>query len=595
MLPTCAICSGKVQRSSLAIECGDCNGVLHAHCANLSQNEIDYMNKNNTTYTCSICSRRRRQSVNDESVIHTINSPTISITNTQANTQDSIKNSIATSINSLTLPQNMSTTKSIINQQKTNSSSAYLNSLEVLPDLLFISEIWIFDWEVDDFCIPGYSFNAACNSLYSAGGVKIKNTKDNYYFSKLNANRGNSKVEWQIMNSILNKDMVLDPNIVLEDESVILSNPSEVSNCFSKHFNSVGKNLCIDSSEILDRNWVSSDIIPETYGRESFFFEPFTASEIHKLIVGLKSSNSKSSDLLSSNVLKEISFLIVDVLCHIFNSSVYTGNFPNDLKTAVVIPLFKKGNTLDPGNYRPISILSPLSKVFEKAMKHRILNFLNKTNFFSNNQFGFRKGKCTEDALLKFCTEICDGLNAGNTCAAIFIDIAKAFDTVQHSLLLHKLFNAGFRGFVLNWFESFISNRKQKVRVGNSYSGVTNVNMGVPQGSVLGPILFLVFINSLLIQRFKGHPTAFADDTSFSYSCKNRFSVFSDMNYDLDLIRRWFYAHGLVISSKTKYMLFSLTGNFRDMGELYYHSPNCKKFPMVPTSIDNLVLILIVN
>ncbi|XP_055385828.1 uncharacterized protein LOC129614893, partial [Condylostylus longicornis] len=343
--------------------------------------------------------------------------------------------------------------------------------------------------------------------------VKIKNSKDNYYFSKLNANRGNSKVEWQIMNSILNKDMVLDPDIVLEEESVILSNPSEVSNCFN-------------SSEILDRNWVSSYIIPETYGRESFFFEPFTASEIHKLIVGLKSSNSKSSDLLA-----------------------YIGNLP-DLKTAVVIPLFKKGNTLDPGNYRPTSILFPISK------------------------FGFRKGKCTEDALMKFCTEICDGLNAGNTCAAIFIDIAKAFDTVQHSHLLHKLFNAGFRGFVLNWFESFISNRKQKVRVGNSYNGVSNVHMGVPQGSVLGPILFLVFINSLLIQRFKGHPTAFADDTLFSYSCSNRSSVFSDMNYDLDLIRRWFYTHGFVISSKTKYMLFGLTGNFRDI--------------MVPTSIDNL-------
>lgn len=312
-----------------------------------------------------------------------------------------------------------------------------------------------------------------------------------------------------------------------------------------------------------------------------FFFD-FSAFEIHKLILSLKSSNSSSHDLISSHIIKNISLFIADVLCYIFNLSVRKGVFPDSLKTSVVIPLHKKGDTLDMNNYRPISLLSVFSKVFERGMKNRIMSFLTRTEFFSNLQFGFRSGKSTEDALLKFCSEIYKSINESNIPAALFIDITKAFDMVDHELLIAKLFKAGFRGFVFDWFRSYLTNRNQRTRIKNNLSSISIVKMGIPQGSVLGPILFLIFVNSLFFQPFKGKLTAFADDTSLSYSNKNYFETFANMNHDLEILRHWFRLHKLVISSKTKFMFFNLQDIVPEGLPLIYHAPCCSRFQLFP-------------
>ena len=259
--------------------------------------------------------------------------------------------------------------------------------------------------------------------------------------------------------------------------------------------------------------------------------------------------NCLSALIFGSHISIELSVLI--------NESFLTGIFPEQLKIAKVIPIFKKGLKTKKSNYRPISLLSNFSKIFEKVMQKRLNNFLEICEVLFCMQFGFRSGHSTDHALITLTESIKSTLDNNKFGCGIFIDLQKAFDTVNHEILLSKLEYCGIRGIALNWFQSYLSHRKQFVSVNGFSSSLCDITCGVPQGSVLGPLLFLIYINDLpnsskLLSFF-----LFADDTNIYFEADDLTSLTNTINRELSKVKSWLDCNKLALNiDKTNFVLF---------------------------------------
>ena len=360
-----------------------------------------------------------------------------------------------------------------------------------------------------------------------------------------------------------------------------------ITNNLCKYFTNIGEDL---SSKIPKSNKSINEYLAKIKRNEkSLFLRPTSEQEIEKIIEKLPNKNSSGYDNISNILLKKLKFPLLKPLNIIFNKSISNGIFPEKMKLADVFPLHKGKEKFLPTNYRPISLLLTISKVLEKLIYIRTYSFLNESNQLYVSQYGFRNNHSCENAISELVGHILKKREQNESTACVFLDLSKAFDTIKHNVLLKKLESYGIRGTALNWFESYLTNRKIKVKCTIASSGKTEfskeepVNVGTPQGSCLGPLIFLIFNNDLHKVVENCSSILFADDTTLYISSKNTTYLKWCIEHDISLLLDWFRANKLTLNlSKTQFLLFKTHTNVKsfniEIHDIIIHPSNSCKF-----------------
>ena len=368
----------------------------------------------------------------------------------------------------------------------------------------------------------------------------IRQMKITYYSEKFSTHQNNPKKFWQTVNEATDTEIKSSSSIIeiINNNGSTVRKSKDIANEFNKYFTCIGHNIVSK----IRKTQINPNIVENTVPSSSMFLFPIDEDEIISLVKSLKNNVAPGIDGITNKTLKIIAEQIAKPLTHVFNLCISQGVFPATLKYAVVVPLHKSGDRKNLNNYRPISLLPSLSKLFEKCIKFRLMNYLEKHKFLSKNQFGFRNNLSTDDALMNVTSKIIEELDNGKKCLGIFLDIQKAFDTVNHTILFNKLDSLGIRGTALKLFKSYLNNRLQITKINYEFSDRRNINIGVPQGTVLGPTLFLIYINDLLnikLEKINGHLYSYADDTAVIFSGINWNDVYESANTGMVSIKEW--------------------------------------------------------
>ena len=383
---------------------------------------------------------------------------------------------------------------------------------------------------------------------------EIRENKIQYYNRYFTIHNSNMKKMWSGIRSIINTNKKAGSSIShLTDNGKEISDPMKMANIFNNYFVNVAQKI----DEKIPRTRKSPLDYLTSRNDKTFFLSPATPVEIEIIINALQAGKAVGPYSIPISLLKILSSHITKPLCTIINDSFSSGVFPNSLKLAKVIPLHKKGATDVPSNYRPISLLSIFSKVIEKLMHKRLFEFLEYCNILHPLQFGFREKHSTLHALISMTETIKETIDNGMFGCGVFIDFQKAFDTVNHSILINKLEHYGIRGVGSDWFRSYLSNRKQYVSVNGKVSEQKPVTHGVPQGSVSGPLLFLIYINDLPSVSKVLSFYLFADDTNIYFKSFDIVHLQKVMNRELRKVRKWLDANHLALNiDKTNFVIF---------------------------------------
>lgn len=375
----------------------------------------------------------------------------------------------------------------------------------------------------------------------------IKKSRIRYYTDRFADVSNDPRRSWRIVKDLLRKTHTSVPVEMKIGEQVVTG--KALSNEFNRHFLSLGATDSVTAKQ--PEKYINSNLV------HSIFLHPATPTEIVGIISKLKNNCSCGFDGIKAAPIKAVANIIADVVCHITNVILSTGIFPDKMKVARVSVLYKSGAVDCISNYRPISVLPLFSKIVEKVINSRITSHLNKYNLISANQYGFQKNKSTEMALLNIREKLVDNIEKQLYTLGIFLDFSKAFDSIKHEILYVKLPYYGIRGLALELIRSYLSYRKQYVLLHNMSSDTEYIKFGVPQGSILGPILFILYINDIVNIPHTPEIVLYADDTNVFFSSRNISSLVSLTNSWLESLSQWLRSNQLHLNiNKTKYIVF---------------------------------------
>ena len=381
--------------------------------------------------------------------------------------------------------------------------------------------------------------------------------KNKYYAHLFNKYRDNSKKQWQTINNLLNRTKPKTTNMRLKDDNGnVTSNPSDIAEQFNCYFTTIADRLKTQT-ETDGRSADSYNTTMRNENPNSIFLNPSSPSEVNSIINSLQVKATSDSDI---RALKTASLIpsFNSILSDVINSSFEHGIFPSQLKVAKVVPIHKSGPKTDVSNYRPISLLSAFSKIFEKHVHSRVYNFLQQNDCLYEMQYGFRKNRSCEHALLVAQNEILSTLNKKQIALLLLIDFSKAFDMVSHDILLHKLKHYGIRGIAHDWFRSYLENRSQYVSIDGKSSTTQRLKYGVPQGSILGPLLFIIYINDMPEINKLVKFILYADDANIIITADTLAEIEVLFEQLSTALVSWVSNNGLLLNiRKTNYMIFT--------------------------------------
>ena len=385
-----------------------------------------------------------------------------------------------------------------------------------------------------------------CKTLRSL----LRIARNRYYSKKLISLGNNMKKNWRMINKLLNKSRKLLPDTFILD-GVNCTNPETIAQKFNEYFVSHPKNI----HEKVKNSSIDFSYLVKS-SRDSMSFTKCTVIEVAKEISSLKKQGGLHD--IPARFLKISNSYVSDLLCRLFNQCIEKGVFPDVLKTAQITPVHKKGPTNEFHNYRPISVLLNIGKIFESIIQKRLFNYFESKGFLGANQFGFRKARNTELAVFTLIERVLPAFEKNQFAICIFLDYSACFDTISRNLLLNKLSKYGIRGEQFQLMKSYFSNRRQYVKFGESSSSVINQTLGVIQGSRCGPLYYDIYTSELAHLCKADEFVMFADDTCLIYTGNDLNTLTNSVNNRLSTVFEWCCFNKLSLNpNKCSYMLLT--------------------------------------